>query len=137
MVCCQTEISLCICAQAYEKIPKHVYTFSRLRPKIFLSNLLWYKIVYPRSSDMLLSIQIDNISHICKYDDRNWSSAKRQSFVSNNQYLNVLISSVVASHHGQYILENDLFYICVQNITISFLLLEKIMATYNISETNL
>ena len=47
------------------------------------------------------------------------------------------ISWVISSHHGKYIFENDLFYICVQNLTISFLLLEKIMATYKISEANL
>ena len=88
MVYCQTEISLCICAQAYEKISKHVYTFSRLLLMIFLSDVLWHKIVYLMWKDILtriinymfLSIQIDNIFYISKYDGRNGSSAKRQSF---------------------------------------------------------
>ena len=47
------------------------------------------------------------------------------------------ILCLVSCHHGQYIFENDLFYICVQNLTISFLRLEKLMATYDISGTNL
>ena len=46
MVYCQTEISLCICAQAYEKISKHVYTFSRLMLILFLSNVLTENSVY-------------------------------------------------------------------------------------------
>ena len=135
------DILMYLCT-SIRKISKHVYTFSRLLLMIFLSNVLWHKIEYPlclnlnvfRNNDMFLSIQIDTILYISKYDDRNWW----QSFCFKQAISQrFFILCVVFSHHGQYIFENDLFYICVQNLTISFLRLEKIMATYDISETNL